>query len=312
MTLIQLQYLLAIAQHRNFTLAAEKCFVTQPTLSMQIQKLEAELGVALFDRSSHPISLTPMGEKIVEKSKDIISGVDKIKDFIAQKKGVFAGEFRVGIIPTVMPSLLPLFLNRFVSLYPEINLKIEEFTTKTILTRLREYKLDAAIVATPIEEDGITGKVLYYEPFVAYVSPKHKLSPSKREISVEDFIDDHLLLLEEGHCFRDNVLNLCKEYNLNIKKSFEIKSGSFEVLLNLCDMNMGITLLPYLHTLNMDPSKMENIRFFKDPKPAREVSLVYNNLEFKKHIINALHKVIEEVAAPILNFKKIKVFESFV
>ena len=173
MTITQLYYVLAVAEYKNFTLAAEKCFVTQPTLSMQIQKLEDELDILIFDRSKKPILLTEVGEKIVNQAKNIVNEAGRIKDIVDQQKGYIGGEFKVGIIPTVMPTLLPMFLNNFIKKYPKVNLIIEEQTTEDIIKKLKNGHLDCAIAATPLEEENLKEIVLYYELFVAYVPSNH-------------------------------------------------------------------------------------------------------------------------------------------
>lgn len=185
MTITQLQYVLAVAEHKNFTLAAEKCFVTQPTLSMQIQKVEEELGVQIFDRTKKPIQLTEIGLKIVNQAKNIVNEADRIQDIVDQQKGFIGGEFRLGIIPTVMPTLLPMFLKSFIKKYPKVNLIIEELNTKEIISKLNNGHLDAAIAATPLEEEKIKEIVLYYEPFVAYIPENHNTF-NKKEISISD------------------------------------------------------------------------------------------------------------------------------
>ena len=161
MTITQLHYVLAIAEHKNFTKAAEKCFVTQPTLSTQVQKLEDELDIQIFDRSKKPIELTDVGRKIVQQAKNIVDESDRIQDIVDQQKGFIGGEFRIGIIPTVMPTLLPMFLKSFIKKFPKVKLKIEELTTEEIITRIMDGHLDAAIAATPLEQDAIKERVLY-------------------------------------------------------------------------------------------------------------------------------------------------------
>lgn len=173
MTITQLQYVLAVAEHKNFTLAAEKCFVTQPTLSMQIQKIEEELNILIFDRSKKPIQLTDIGQKIVNQAKNIVNEADRIKDIVEQQKGFIGGEFRLGIIPTIMPTLLPMFLNNFIKKYPKVKLLIEELNTDEIIVKLKNGHLDAAIAATPLEDEKIKEIVLYFEPFVAYIPEHH-------------------------------------------------------------------------------------------------------------------------------------------
>ena len=202
MTITQLYYVLAVAEHQNFTKAAEKCFVTQPTLSMQIQKLEDQLDVLIFDRSKKPIELTEIGKKIVNQARNIVNEADRIQDIVDQQKGFIGGEFKLGIIPTVMPTLLPMFLKTFIKRYPKVKLKIEELTTEEIISRINDGHLDAAIAATPLENENIKERVLFYEPFVGYVPDNHRLS-DKKTIGVSDLEIEDMLLLEDGHCFRD-------------------------------------------------------------------------------------------------------------
>ncbi|HQZ25595.1 MAG TPA: LysR substrate-binding domain-containing protein [Flavobacterium sp.] len=306
MTITQLQYVLAVAEHKNFTLAAEKCFVTQPTLSMQIQKIEEELNILIFDRSKKPIQLTAIGQKIVEQAKNIVNEAGKIKDIVEFQKGFIGGEFRIGIIPTIMPTLLPMFLNNFIKKYPKIKLIIEELNTNEIITRLKNGHLDAAIAATPLEDEKIKEIVLYYEPFVAYVPENNSIS-QKAEIEISDLNLDDILLLQDGHCFRDGILNLCKNKEINGKNSFQLESGSFETLIKLADEGLGTTLLPYLHTLNLNEKDKLKLRQFKEPKPAREVSLIYPKSELKIHIIDALRNTISGVVKGAIAFQNVQI-----
>ena len=306
MTITQLQYVLAVAEHKNFTLAAEKCFVTQPTLSMQIQKIEEELNILIFDRSKKPIQLTSIGQKIVEQAKNIVNEAGKIKDIVEFQKGFIGGEFRIGIIPTIMPTLLPMFLNNFIKKYPKIKLIIEELNTDEIITKLKNGHLDAAIAATPLEDEKIKEIVLYYEPFVAYIPENFAIS-QKNEIEVSDLNIEDILLLQDGHCFRDGILNLCKNQNPASKNSFQLESGSFETLIKLADEGLGTTLLPYLHTLNLNEKDKLKLRQFKEPKPAREVSLIYPKSELKIHIIDALRNTISGVVKGAIAFQNVQI-----
>lgn len=305
MTITQLQYVLAVAEHRNFTLAAEKSFVTQPTLSMQIQKVEEELGVLIFDRSKKPIQLTDIGQKIVSQAKSIVNEAGRIKDIVDQEKGFVGGEFRLGIIPTVMPTLLPMFLNNFIKKYPKVKLLIEELNTQEIITRLNNGHLDAAIAATPLQEEKIKEIVLYYEPFVAYI-PENNNNFGKKEIAIEDLNPDEILLLRDGHCFRDGVLNLCNINNPQDNK-FRIESGSFETLIKLADEGLGTTLLPYLHTLDLKEKDRQKLKHFTDPKPSREVSLIFPKSELKMHIIEALRATIAGVIRGAVVFQNVEI-----
>lgn len=306
MTITQLKYVLAVAEHKNFTLAAEKCFVTQPTLSMQIQKIEEELNIQIFDRTKKPIQLTDIGQKIVSQAKNIVNEADRIQDIVEQQKGFIGGEFRLGIIPTIMPTLLPMFLNNFIKKYPKVKLIIEELNTEEIITKLKNGNLDAAIAATPLEDEKIKEIVLYFEPFVAYI-PENNAVFQKEEIEIDDLNINEILLLQDGHCFRDGILNLCKNRNEDGLKSFQIESGSFETLIKLADEGLGTTLLPYLHTLDLKESDKSKLRHFKEPKPAREVSLIYPKSELKIQIIDALRNTISGVVKGAIVFQNVQI-----
>ena len=306
MTITQLQYVLAVAEYKNFTLAAEKCFVTQPTLSMQIQKIEEELNILIFDRSKKPIQLTDIGQKIVTQAKNIVNEAGRIKDIVEQQKGFVGGEFRLGIIPTILPTLLPMFLSNFTKKYPKIRLIIEELNTDEIILRLKNGHLDAAIAATPLMEEKLKEIVLYFEPFVAYISENHPIA-EKVDIEVSDLNLDEILLLQDGHCFRDGILNLCKNQNYSNNSSFQLESGSFETLIRLADEGLGTTLLPYLHTLELKEKDKLKLRHFKEPKPAREVSLIFPKTELKIHIIEALRQSIVGVIKGAIVFQNVQI-----
>lgn len=306
MTITQLKYVLAVAENQNFTRAAEKTFVTQPTLSMQIQKLEEELDILIFDRTKKPIMLTGVGEKIVKQARNIVNEAERMQDVVDQEKGFIGGEFNIGIISTVMPTLLPMFLKNFTNKYPKVQLKIEELTTEEIITKLHEGHLDAAIAATPLQQEKIKERPLYYEPFVAYVPEGHRLF-SKNKVTSEDLDVGDLLLLEDGHCFKDSVINLCKSRNTSIEDSFQLQSGSFETLIKLSNEGLGMTLLPYLHTLDVPQNQQNKLRYFTEPSPAREVSLIYSKSELKLQIINALYDVIAGVVRGAIRFQDVKI-----
>lgn len=306
MTITQLQYVLAVAEHKNFTLAAEKCFVTQPTLSMQIQKVEEELSIQIFDRTKKPIQLTEIGQKIVNQAKNIVNEADRIQDIVHQQKGFIGGEFRLGIIPTIMPTLLPMFLNNFIKKYPKVKLIIEELNTEDIIFKLNNGHLDAAIAATPLNEEKIKEVVLYFEPFVAYI-PEHHNHFNKKEITIDDLNLDEILLLQDGHCFRDSVLNLCRNNKNSEQNHFQLESGSFETLIKLADEGLGTTLLPYLHTLDLKEKDQLKLRQFSEPKPAREVSLIYPKSELKIHIIDALRSTIAGVVKGAIVFNNVQI-----
>ncbi len=306
MTITQLQYVLAVAEHQNFTKAALKVFVTQPTLSMQIQKLEDELGVKIFDRTKKPIQLTETGRKIVNQARNIVNESDRIQDIVDQEKGFIGGTFRLGIIPTIMPTLLPMFLNNFIKKYPKVKLKIEELNTEAIIERLNEGHLDAAIAATPLELDGIKEQALYYEPFVGYVPEEHRLFTDAK-LNVENLDIDDMLLLEDGHCFKDGIINLCKASRNYDGDHFQLESGSFETLIKLANEGLGMTLLPYLHTLDLGEKERNKLKMFEEPVPAREVSLIYTKSELKMQIIEALRSTIAGVIKGAITFQNVKI-----
>ena len=306
MTITQLQYVLAVAENKNFTLAAEKCFVTQPTLSMQIQKIEEELNVLIFDRTKKPIQLTEIGQKIVNQAKNIVNEADRIKDIVEQQKGFIGGEFRLGIIPTIMPTLLPMFLNNFIKKYPKVKLIIEELNTDEIIVKLKNGHLDAAIASTPLQEEKLKEIVLYFEPFVAYIPTNHSIS-NKDEIEISDLNIDEILLLQDGHCFRDGILNLCKMGGIANNNHFQLESGSFETLIKLADEGLGMTLLPFLHTLDLKENDRKKLRHFKEPKPAREVSLIFPKTQLKIHIIDALRNTIAGVVKGAIVFQNVQI-----
>jgi len=306
MTITQLYYVIAVAEHQNFTKAAEKCFVTQPTLSMQIQKLEDQLDIQIFDRTKKPIELTEIGKKIVNQAKNIVNEADRIKDIVDQQKGFIGGEFKLGIIPTVMPTLLPMFLKTFIKRYPKVKLKIEELTTDEIIQRIKDGNLDAAIAATPLENENIKERVIYFEPFVAYIPKHHRLHDSKK-ISVSDLDIEDMLLLEDGHCFRDGVINLCKSLKHSNEEHFQLESGSIEMLVKLSNEGLGMTLLPFLNSLDLKEEEKENLRHFNEPSPAREVSLIYNKSELKMQIVEALQDVISGIIRGAIAFQNVQI-----
>ena len=306
MTITQLSYVLAVAEYRNFTKAAQNCHVTQPTLSMQVQKLEDELNIQIFDRTKKPIELTNLGQKIVNQAKNIVAEAKRINDIVDQEKGFIGGEFNLGIIPTVMPTLLPMFLKTYVKRYPKVKLKIEELTTDEIINRLEDGYLDGAIAATPLQIDNIKERVLYYEPFVGYISPNHRLK-FKTEIEVPDLNINDMLILEDGHCFRQGVLNLCKTKKEQELDNFQLESGSIEMLVKLVNEGMGMTLLPYLNTLDLKSDQKNNLRFFVNPSPAREVSIIYNKNELKIQIIDSIHQTISGIIRGAIKFQDVKI-----
>ena len=304
MTITQLKYTLAVAEHGNFTTASEKCFVTQPTLSMQVQKLEEELGVTIFNRSTKPLQVTEVGKKVLIQAKKIVEESSRMNDVISEEKGIIGGSLKVGIIPTVSPTLLPLFLNIFIKKHKNVELKIEEYNTDIISKKLEDNTIDCAIAATPLNNSRIIERPLYYEPFVAYV-PKHHFLSGNKSLEISDLSNSDLLILEDGHCFRNQVLNLCTIEDIN--KQYELKSGSFETLINLSNNGPWMTIIPYLHSNNLSTNNIQNIIPFDDPAPAREISMIYSKSQLKLPVIKALMSTISSVIRGQIKYNDIKI-----
>jgi LysR family hydrogen peroxide-inducible transcriptional activator len=305
MTITQLKYVLAVAEYKNFTVASKHCFVTQPTLSMQIQKLEEEFDTQIFNRNKKPIQLTEVGKKIIEQAKIIVDESNRINDIIDQQKGFIGGNFRLGIIPTVMPTLLPLFLKTYIKKYPKVNLIIEEITTEELVKKLADGHIDVAIAATPLENEQITERVLYYEPFVGFVPAEHRLFKNKT-IAVEELQIEDILLLEDGHCFKENIINLCSAIGYK-NQHFQIQSGSFDTLIKLAKEDLGMTLLPYLQTLDLADKDTKYLRPFNTPVPAREISLIYHKSQLKIQLIETLKNVIDSVIRGVIAFNDVQI-----
>ncbi|MFN8253450.1 MAG: LysR substrate-binding domain-containing protein [Ferruginibacter sp.] len=304
MTFTQLEYVLAVDAWQHFAKAAATCFVTQPTLSMQIHKLEQELGVKLFDRSKMPVVTTAAGKEIVSHARKIIAERDELLDVLQLRKGTLAGELKVGIIPTLAPYLLPLFIPSFTKKHPEIKLVVNELTTDIIISRLREGRIDAGILVTPLNENGIKEDVLFYEEMLAYISPKNA-AYKKTYVLPQDIDPNKLWLLEEGHCFRTQIANLCQLRKASSEGShFEYEAGSLETLRRMVEIYDGITILPELATIGMPVRQKKLLRKFKKPEPVREVSIVIHRDHLKKRLIDAMKKEIIAALPEKLNKSK--------
>jgi len=302
MTITQLNYIIAVDTYRHFGRAAEACFVTQPTLSMQIQKLEDQLGVILFDRSTQPISTTPLGEKIVDQARIVVAESEKIEQLAQVGTGDLRGDLRLGIIPTVATNLIYRFVDRFRFEMPDVHLVIEELQTDQILDAFKRNELDAAILATPLDHKGITEIPLYYEPFMAFVPEGHRLAKDEFVLSSELQISD-LLLLNEGHCFRNSVLNICGQQSAG-KRQIELESGNFETLIKLAQLGYGMTLLPYLTAIDLPKDLRASVKPIAEPTPSREISLIYSQNHVKSAVVDKLGPLIRKCVPERLLFEK--------
>ena len=292
MTFVQLEYLVAVDTYRHFAQAAEHCFVTQPTLSMQLKKLEDELGVLLFDRSKQPVIPTEAGIEIIAQAKKILAEKSLIADIVHSRKGMIAGELKLGIIPTLAPYLLPLFIHQFIRKYKNVKLVVTELTTGKIITRLKDGRLDAGILVTPLQEAGITEHVLFYEEMMVYASPQNDMY-GKKYVLAKDIDPNKLWLLEEGHCFRSQIMNLCElqKESKSIHR-FEYEAGSIDTLRRMVDISDGITIIPEIATISFTKKQEQCLRHFKSPIPMREVSLAVHRDFVKKRLVDILTKEI--------------------
>lgn len=295
MTFVQLEYIIALDTYRNFVLAAEKCFITQPTLSMQIQKLEEDLGVKLFDRSKQPVIPTDIGIIVIEKARMILRESQKLREMISDKKGELDGELKIGVIPTVAPFLLPKVISAFMIKYPNVKLLVWEYTTEQIIHDLKTGLLDCGILSTPIEDHSLNEIPLFYENFVAYLSKSSALM-KKKILSPGDINADELWLLKEGHCMRNQVLNMCQQKKSGSHQGhFEYNTGSVETLKRMVDMNKGITILPELCLADFSTKQLDKVRYFVSPEPTREISIVTHRNYLKQKLISTLEKEILEI-----------------
>lgn len=291
-TIIQLQYILAVYKTKHFGRAAEDCFVSQPSLSAQVQKVEEELGVVIFDRSKKPVLITEKGKKIVEQSRRIVTEYKKLFE-VNQNQDDISGDFQLGVIPTLASYVLPLFIERFSMKCPKVKLTINESKTQDIIRALHDDTLDAGLVVTPLKDDRLIERVLFYEPFYLFVSQNHDFS-KKKSLTEKDLDTESIWLLEEGHCFREQALKLCSMKNqCQVLHNINFASGNLETLINLVRKGRGCTLLPYLATLQLqEKEKQYYLKPFHNPIPTREVSLVYSRSFLKQDIIDALVKEI--------------------
>jgi LysR family hydrogen peroxide-inducible transcriptional activator len=306
MTITQLEYIVAVDTYRSFVSAAEKCFVTQPTLSMQVQKLEDTLGVKLFDRSKQPVTPTEIGIEIISQARILLSESEKIKEIITDRKKELSGELKVGIIPTIAPYILPKILHGFIAKYPQVKLIVWEQTTEQIIQQLKLGMIDCGILSTPLHDNNLTELPVFYENFVAYVSKNSKLS-KKKNISPDDIDMEEIWVLNEGHCMREQVLNICQRRKATQGfKHFEYNTGSVETLKRMVDQNNGATILPELALADLNDKQMDKVRYFKSPEPAREVSIVIQRNFLKRRMIEALKNEILEFLPKRMKSKKKK------
>jgi LysR family hydrogen peroxide-inducible transcriptional activator len=293
MTLTQLNYILAVQRCRNFAQAARECHVTQPTLSMQIQKLEEYLQLIIFDRSKNPIEPTAVGKKILETAHKILSGSHELEELSKTLRGEVSGEFYLSVIPTLAPYVLPLFIGQFVKLYPQVDLKIYETQTSEIVRQLREGKIDGAIMAVPLETSEFKENHLFYEPFRIFFSPEHPLLKKKLVLD-SDLNPDEAWLLKEGHCLRTQALQVCQFKKTQKNRNLFFEAGSLETLINMVKTTQGFTILPELACGQLSPQDQKLLRDFKSHLPVRDVSFVTGPFALKTSIEKVLIKMMRD------------------
>lgn len=306
MTTVQLEYIVAVDTYRSFVTAADKCFVTQPTLSMQIQKLEDELNVKLFDRSKLPVVPTEIGTAVITQARTILKENSRIREIISDQKKEIQGTLKVGIIPTLAPYLLPRVLTAFMKKYPKVKLEIWEYPTEQIIALLRQEQLDCGLLATPLHNQHLEEHPLFYENFVVFTAKNNKLS-EKKVVSAEELDIKEVWLLNEGHCMRNQVLNICRDkFTMGEFRNLEYNTGSVETLKKMVELNEGYTILPELSLQELSTRQLNMVRFFKAPEPVREISLVTHRHFIKQAVIEAFKKEILATVPEKMKVKKSK------
>lgn len=307
-SLTQLEYILAIDNYRHFAKAADACLVTQPTLSMQLKKLEEELRVDIFDRSKQPIIPTDAGKQIIEQARVIIREARKLEQLSKQFDDTFEGSLSIGIIPTIAPYLLPYFLGDFLKKYARIKLVIQELTTEEIISRLSRDEIDAGILATPLHESGLIEEPVFYEEIKVFAHYNHPLL-RKKQLEHTDIMREDIWMLSKGNCFRNQVINICAN-PIRLNERLKYESGSIETLKKMVETEGGFTLLPELAVLELSTRKLNQVVEFKKPKPLREVSLVYARSVAKKRLLEILKKqILKSLPEELLNKKRGSVVE---
>ncbi len=296
MTLTQLRYIVAVDKHRSFARAAQDCLVAQPTLSLQIQKLEKEIGTEIFDRRTTPISTTAFGRRVVDQARHVLREADKITELFHENETAAAGNIAIGIIPTISTYLMPKIFLTLRERYPNVDFRVFELPTTQITEKLEKDEIDLGILATPLELKHLVEIPLYYEPFVAYFPENYR--GKKTGLRLEDLEGYDLILLGEEHCFRNQSLAVCGNSTVG-----KIECGSIETIKNLVDIGVGMTLLPLLGVRDKSPRVVR----FRDPQPVREVSLVMKKGFYKKKILDALKAtILAEIPAEFRNKKNRK------
>ena len=286
MTLQQLEYIVAVYRTRHFVKAAEACGVTQPTLSAMIQKLEAELDVKLFERSSQQVMPTAIGKVVVEQAWKVLNRARKLKDIVAEEKKSLTGTFRLGILPTIAPYLLPRFFPRLMRENSSLEIRVVEMKTADIRRAIDRGEIDAAVMVDTGDLDDYALTTLFYEQFLAYVSPSDQLS-AKKSIKTSDLSNELLWLLDEGHCFRDQLVKYCQLKAAKTSQS-AYSLGSIETFMRIVENGQGVTFIPELATMQLTPTQKELVRPFAIPIPTREVVMATSKVFVRQSLLDMI------------------------
>jgi LysR family hydrogen peroxide-inducible transcriptional activator len=299
MNIQQFQYILAVAEHKHFEIAAEKCCITQSTLSTMISKFEDEIGFKIFDRKKKPVQLTNEGKIILEQLTIIVNNIDQLKELTNEVKGEVTGSLTLSVIPTIAPFLLPLFLQNFATKFPNLKIKVREETTSEIVRKLKSRELDIGILSVPLNDKEIIEIKLYDEPFLFFDAENEMNEP----ITFKNIKMKNICLMEEGHCMRTQVLQLCDydENQLGSKLNFEYKAGSIDSLLRFVKANKATTLLPHLATIDFSDNEKMHLGNFISPVPYRTVGLVVHQHFVKKKLLDVLKQDIIEKITTIIS-----------
>ncbi len=292
-SLVQLEYIIALDTYGNFKIASEHCFVTQPTLSMQVKKMEEELGVVLFDRSKHPVVATDIGRVVIAQARTIIFERDKLAEMVDIHQNEIQGELHLGVIPSISPYLLPLFIVELHQKYPRLSIHIHEMVTEELITALRKEILDVAILVTPVNFRQIVTHPIYYEDIALYVSPDHPFY-SKDSVPITALKGEDMWTLREGHCFRSQSLNLCQGHQgKSDNRRFSFETSSIETLIKMVDLQGGYTLIPEMVISNISPEKRDQVKWISGEAQMREVSIATFRNFAKQRLVKVLEKTIK-------------------
>ncbi len=293
MTIVQLEYLLAVINRGSFSAAASSCYVTQPSLSMQVKALEEELGVILLDRSRKPVVATEAGDVVVEQARKTLMAFNNIRESVAGLKGETTGKLRLGVIPTISPYLLHKFIPTFVSEYPKVELEVRDMVTSDIIEALKRDQIDAALVAGGTCGDGIEEHELFDDKFYAYVSPQHALY-SRKSVSVNQINMKDLVLLSSGNCMRDQVIELCRAKHADPSSHCTFVSGSIDTLIRIVDCTPTLTIIPHMALEYIPARHLARVKRLADGTSARKIAVAVRRTYVKSSIIKALNKTIKE------------------